>query len=123
MLLRSEKCVQLITQLDSNLQLVHGYAMKCTFLGHSAFLLETDAYLLLFDYTKGAVSLPSSTKPLLVFASHRHATTMTLPSSRLQKGKGIQSSSSPPIFLPRISHSPVPSIRWDRMKRTLWKDS
>ncbi|MDK2860034.1 MAG: hypothetical protein PWP25_1220 [Sphaerochaeta sp.] len=47
--------------------------MKCTFLGHSAFLLETDAYLLLFDYTNGAVSLPSSTKPLLVFASHRHA--------------------------------------------------
>ncbi len=47
--------------------------MNCTFLGHSAFLLETDAYLLLFDYTKGTVSLPSTTKPLMVFASHRHA--------------------------------------------------
>ncbi len=46
--------------------------MICTYLGHSAFLLETEKYLLLFDYTKGELTLPSDEKTLLVFASHRH---------------------------------------------------
>lgn len=47
--------------------------MKYTFLGHSAFLVESEAYLMLFDSTTGSVPLPSDTKPLFVFASHRHA--------------------------------------------------
>ncbi len=51
---------------------VHGYGMDCTYLGHSAFLLETGNVFLLFDYTKGSLELPSLDKPLVVFASHRH---------------------------------------------------
>jgi L-ascorbate metabolism protein UlaG (beta-lactamase superfamily) len=47
--------------------------MNCTFLGHSAFLVETESELLLFDYTEGVFELPSETKPLFVFVSHRHS--------------------------------------------------
>lgn len=47
--------------------------MNCTFLGHSAFLVETEQLLLLFDHTAGPFALPSVSKPLLVFASHRHS--------------------------------------------------
>lgn len=46
--------------------------MKATFLSHSGFLVELRRVALLFDYIGG--ELPSLTgKPLLVFASHRHA--------------------------------------------------
>lgn len=51
---------------------VHGYGMDCTYLGHSAFLLETENVYLLFDYTKGSLTLPALDKPLVVFVSHRH---------------------------------------------------
>ena len=51
---------------------VHGYGMDCTYLGHSAFLLETEHAYLLFDYTKESLKLPAGEKPLVVFASHRH---------------------------------------------------
>ncbi len=52
--------------------------MKVTFLTHSAFLLEWDAFYMLFDctFTEPYVSvLPAleAKKPLLVFSSHRHA--------------------------------------------------
>ncbi len=47
--------------------------MNCTFLGHSAFLVETETLLLLFDHTAGPFALPSLAKRLLVFASHRHS--------------------------------------------------
>ncbi|MGH0052582.1 MAG: MBL fold metallo-hydrolase [Sphaerochaetaceae bacterium] len=47
--------------------------MNYTYLGHSAFLLETETHLLLFDHTKDTPKLPSDTKPLLVFSSHRHS--------------------------------------------------
>ncbi len=47
--------------------------MNCTFLGHSAFLIETEHRLLLFDHTAGPVALPSQRKRLVVFASHRHS--------------------------------------------------
>ncbi len=51
--------------------------MKVTFLTHSAFLLEWDAFYALFDctFTEPYVSeLPAldAKKPLLVFSSHRH---------------------------------------------------
>ena len=47
--------------------------MKITFLQHSAFLAETEAFYLLFDWT-GESPLPNfdRTKPLYVFASHHH---------------------------------------------------
>ncbi len=51
---------------------VHGYGMDCTYLGHSAFLLEMEHALLLFDYTGGTSERFEGDKPLLVFASHRH---------------------------------------------------
>ena len=48
--------------------------MKVTFLYHSAFLVETEDYNLLFDWT-GERPLPpfDRSKPLYVFASHHHA--------------------------------------------------
>ena len=46
--------------------------MNCTFLGHSVFLVETESLLLLFDHTAGPIALPSPSKRLLVFVSHRH---------------------------------------------------
>lgn len=46
--------------------------MNCTYLGHSAFLVESEHHLLLFDHTTGPIGLPSAEKPLVVFASHRH---------------------------------------------------
>ncbi|NCC64501.1 MAG: MBL fold metallo-hydrolase [Spirochaetia bacterium] len=47
--------------------------MLCTYLGHSAFLLETEEKYLLFDYTSEELSLSDEKKPLYVFASHRHS--------------------------------------------------
>lgn len=46
--------------------------MNCTFLGHSAFLVESESLLLLFDHTAGPFALPALNKRLLVFASHGH---------------------------------------------------
>lgn len=46
--------------------------MNCTYLGHSAFLVESEHHLLLFDHTSGPIELPSPDKPLVVFVSHRH---------------------------------------------------
>ena len=46
--------------------------MNCTYLFHSAFLLETENVLLLFDYTGGPLDCIDGKKTLLVFASHRH---------------------------------------------------
>ena len=47
--------------------------MKITFIAHSAFLVESDSYNLLFDWT-GEMELPAfdRNKPLYVFASHHH---------------------------------------------------
>lgn len=45
--------------------------MNIRFIDHSGFFVETDDAALLFDYYKG--SLPETvTKPLYIFASHRH---------------------------------------------------
>ena len=46
--------------------------MKVTFLAHSGFLLELKHLTLLFDCIGGTLP-PLGQKPLLVFASHRHA--------------------------------------------------
>lgn len=67
---------------------VHGYGMDCTYLGHSAFLLETENVYLLFDYTKGSLELPSVGKPLVVFASHRHGDHFSTEIFGLAKRKG-----------------------------------
>lgn len=45
---------------------------KVTHLKHSAFLLETEAHYLLFDYWKGEIPDLNYEKPLFVFASHVH---------------------------------------------------
>lgn len=45
--------------------------MRVAFLGHSGFLVETEERCMIFDWCQGELpKLPS--KPLLVFASHRH---------------------------------------------------
>lgn len=46
--------------------------MKVTYIHHSSFLVELPAFLLLFDYTEGTLPALCETKPLYVFASHRH---------------------------------------------------
>lgn len=46
--------------------------MKVTFLAHSGFLLELKRVNLLFDYIGGKLP-PLNDRPLLIFASHRHA--------------------------------------------------
>ena len=46
--------------------------MQITYLGHSGFLVETEHFLLLFDYYTGEVPSLDSRKKLLVFASHHH---------------------------------------------------
>ena len=49
--------------------------MKIDYLGHSGFLVETDSVLLLFDYSRGDLSLldgKPAEKPLFVFVSHAH---------------------------------------------------
>ena len=46
--------------------------IQVTFLCHSAFLVETDSALLLFDWQNGVLPPLPAGKPLVVFASHRH---------------------------------------------------
>lgn len=46
--------------------------MKITYIHHSAFLVELDSVLLLFDYTEGPLPDLPQDKDLLVFASHSH---------------------------------------------------
>lgn len=46
--------------------------MEITYIGHSGFLVETEQALLLFDYYQGEIPPLADTKPLYVFASHRH---------------------------------------------------
>ena len=45
--------------------------MKITYIHHSSFLVEMKQAALLFDYTRGELSLPGG-KPVIIFASHRH---------------------------------------------------
>lgn len=47
--------------------------MKITFLYHSAFLVETEQFHLLFDFYKAPLPMLSADKPLFAFASHSHA--------------------------------------------------
>lgn len=47
--------------------------MKITYIYHSSFLTETKNFYLLFDYFKGQIPDLNADKPLVVFASHRHA--------------------------------------------------
>ena len=46
--------------------------MRVTYIGHSGFLVETDACYYLFDYYKGNLPELASDKPIFVFASHGH---------------------------------------------------
>ncbi|NCC63879.1 MAG: MBL fold metallo-hydrolase [Spirochaetia bacterium] len=62
--------------------------MLCTYLGHSAFLLETEEQYLLLDYTSGELSLSDEKKPLYVFASHRHSDHYTPKIFSLSQRKG-----------------------------------
>lgn len=47
--------------------------MKITYIYHSSFLVECRDVYLLFDYFKGQIPQLKEEKPLVVFASHRHA--------------------------------------------------
>ena len=46
--------------------------MTVTFLAHSGFLVEWEHFYTLFDFYKGELPELNKTKPLLIFASHRH---------------------------------------------------
>ncbi len=46
--------------------------IKITYIGHSGFLAETERTLLLFAYYRGDLPPLAESKPLYVFASHRH---------------------------------------------------
>ncbi|WP_435072626.1 MBL fold metallo-hydrolase [Ohessyouella blattaphilus] len=46
--------------------------MKVTYIYHSAFLVETDNHVLIFDYYKGELPKYDSSKKVYVFASHAH---------------------------------------------------
>ena len=46
--------------------------MKMTYIGHSGFLMETEACYCIFDYYHGALPPLRTDKPVLVFASHAH---------------------------------------------------
>lgn len=46
--------------------------MKITFLAHSGFLVQLEQVDLLFDWWQGELPPMDNSKPLLVFASHRH---------------------------------------------------
>lgn len=46
--------------------------MKITYIHHSAFLVETESAILLFDYFQGELPRLADGKPLYIFASHRH---------------------------------------------------
>ncbi|MGF7084058.1 L-ascorbate metabolism protein UlaG (beta-lactamase superfamily) [Lachnospiraceae bacterium PF1-4] len=46
--------------------------MKVTYIYHSAFLVETDHHVLIFDYYKGKLPEFDQTKPVYAFASHAH---------------------------------------------------
>lgn len=46
--------------------------MKITYIAHSSFLVETEAAVLLFDYTEGELPKAESGKPWYIFASHVH---------------------------------------------------
>ena len=76
-------------KLDSVHCIGHGYSMLCTYLGHSAFLLETEELYLLFDYTSGELSLSDEEKPLYVFVSHRHSDHFVPEIFSLSKRKGM----------------------------------
>ena len=46
--------------------------MEITYIGHSGFLVETDACYFVFDYYKGTLPPMKTDKPVFVFASHAH---------------------------------------------------
>ena len=46
--------------------------MNVTYIYHSSFLVETVSAYLLFDYFKGELPRMTPSKPIYVFASHRH---------------------------------------------------
>ncbi len=46
--------------------------MRIVYIHHSAFLVETESAVMLFDYFEGAVPETPQEKPLYVFASHSH---------------------------------------------------
>lgn len=47
--------------------------MNVTYIFHSGFLIETDECYYIFDYWKGTLPAPDTSKPVFVFASHSHA--------------------------------------------------
>lgn len=46
--------------------------MNVTYIHHSGFLIETEAYYYLIDYFQGSIPALNPCKPVLVLASHKH---------------------------------------------------
>ena len=46
--------------------------MNVTYIHHSCFLVESERFYYLFDYESGSLPAMDGTKPIFIFASHRH---------------------------------------------------
>lgn len=78
--------------------------MRITYLGHSGFLLETEAFDLIFDYYTGDLPTLSDKKETVVFVSHNHYDHMNPAIFKIcAPGKRVQYvlSSDVPPSLPR----------------------
>lgn len=65
--------------------------MNITYIHHSGFLIETADCYYLFDYYKGTLPALTTTKPILVFASHRHPDHYNPEIFRLLQEQGMES--------------------------------
>ena len=98
--------------------------MKVTFLSHSGFLVELKRAALLFDYIGGQLP-PVGGKPLLVFASHRHADhfipgIFDLPASHFILSRDIPGFTGENITLvgPDEMHAPLPGVLVETLPST-----
>ena len=98
--------------------------MKVTFLSHSGFLVELKRAALLFDYIGGDLP-PVGGKPLLVFASHRHADhfipgIFDLPASHFILSRDIPGFTGENITLvgPDEMHAPLPGVLVETLPST-----
>ena len=64
--------------------------MNVTYIHHSCFLVESERFYYLFDYESGSLPAMDGTKPIFVFASHRHEDHYNPAIFSLLKAAGMQ---------------------------------
>ena len=64
--------------------------MNVSYLHHSCFLVESERFYYLFDYESGSLPAMDGTKPIFVFASHRHEDHYNPAIFSLLKAAGMQ---------------------------------